>query len=149
MPHSYTGMTRRIDDLGRIVIPAELRDCFGMHPGVKVFMEIERTALGLNLVLTTAVEDGDVGMTRKIDRVGRLVLPAEYRRKFSWEVGDFVEFIIEKGSKNKNCLVMRKMPINCVICNRSKDLITIPIQSDREVMLCRDCIRKLQSLELH
>lgn len=43
-----TGMVRRIDDLGRIVIPSEIRRRYGMHEGDPI--EIFATDDGIELV---------------------------------------------------------------------------------------------------
>lgn len=39
-----------------------------------------------------------IGITRKIDQVGRVVIPSEIREKFGMEIGDKVEFYaVENG----------------------------------------------------
>ena len=42
-----TGIVRKIDDLGRIVIPAETRRLFNIHEGDHLFVSVE----GNNIVL--------------------------------------------------------------------------------------------------
>lgn len=37
-----------------------------------------------------------VGTTRKIDQVGRVVIPSEIRERFNMEIGDKVEFFAVK-----------------------------------------------------
>lgn len=39
-----------------------------------------------------------IGITRKIDQVGRVVIPSEIREKFGMEIGDKLEFYaVENG----------------------------------------------------
>lgn len=42
-----TGIVRRIDDLGRVVLPKEMRDTFGWNPGtpIEVFVDGETVML--------------------------------------------------------------------------------------------------------
>jgi AbrB family transcriptional regulator, transcriptional pleiotropic regulator of transition state genes len=42
-----TGIVRRIDDLGRVVLPKEMRDTFGWNPGtpIEVFVDGEAVVL--------------------------------------------------------------------------------------------------------
>ena len=43
-----TGMTRKVDSLGRVVLPAEMRRVFGIREGALVDIAVD----GVNIVLT-------------------------------------------------------------------------------------------------
>lgn len=53
----------------------------------------------------------DSGITRKMDDLGRIVIPAETRRMFNIREGDHL-FIAVEG----NNIVLRKMTDTCTFC---------------------------------
>jgi transcriptional pleiotropic regulator of transition state genes len=53
----------------------------------------------------------DSGITRKIDDLGRIVIPAETRRMFNIQEGDHL-FISVEGAN----IVLRKMTDTCTFC---------------------------------
>jgi transcriptional pleiotropic regulator of transition state genes len=59
-----TGITRRIDDLGRIVLPAELRRVFGIGAGDTLDVSVDGDAIVLRKVERTCVFCDGVGGLR-------------------------------------------------------------------------------------
>jgi AbrB family transcriptional regulator, transcriptional pleiotropic regulator of transition state genes len=57
------------------------------------------------------------GVARKIDQLGRVVLPAEVRREFGIEPGDLVEIGVDGAS-----IVLRKVEDRCVFCGAESEL---------------------------
>lgn len=53
----------------------------------------------------------DSGITRKIDDLGRIVIPAETRRMFNIHEGDHLFISVEGGN-----IVLRKMTDICTFC---------------------------------
>lgn len=53
----------------------------------------------------------DSGITRKIDDLGRIVIPAETRRMFNIQEGDHLFISVEAGN-----IVLRKMTDTCTFC---------------------------------
>lgn len=53
----------------------------------------------------------DSGITRKIDDLGRIVIPAETRRMFNIREGDHLFIAVEGGS-----IVLRKTTDTCTFC---------------------------------
>ncbi len=53
----------------------------------------------------------DSGITRKIDDLGRIVIPAETRRMFNIREGDHLYVAVEGGN-----IVLRKMTDSCTFC---------------------------------
>ena len=51
-------------------------------------------------------------MTRKVDDLGRIVLPAEMRRMFGIRAGDELEIAVEGSA-----ILLRKVETRCVFCN--------------------------------
>lgn len=73
------------------------------------------------------------GMARKIDDLGRIVLPAEIRRRFELTEGSLVEISVEG-----NHIVLGKVEEACVFCGSPEELRTF---HDRKV--CEECIAQL------
>ncbi len=58
------------------------------------------------------------GMLRKIDDLGRVVIPSELRKALDIQSGDLMElFVQEEG------LVLRKFVTGCVFCGSSQGLV--------------------------
>lgn len=53
----------------------------------------------------------ETGITRKIDDLGRIVIPAETRRMFNIREGDHLFISVEAGN-----IVLRKMTDTCTFC---------------------------------
>ncbi|MCP3974468.1 MAG: AbrB/MazE/SpoVT family DNA-binding domain-containing protein [bacterium] len=53
-----TGMVRKIDDLGRIVVPAETRRLFNIHEGDELAISVENDAIVIRKLQATCVFDG-------------------------------------------------------------------------------------------
>jgi len=73
------------------------------------------------------------GMARKVDDLGRIVLPVEMRRMFEIQPGDALEIAVENGG-----IVLRKVETRCVFCNTTDDLRTY-----RQKQLCAPCAAEL------
>lgn len=53
----------------------------------------------------------DSGITRKIDDLGRIVIPAETRRMFNIREGDHLTISVDGGN-----ILLRKMTDTCTFC---------------------------------
>lgn len=73
------------------------------------------------------------GVFRKVDGLGRVVLPAELRRHLGIDEGDFLEVGTDQGR-----IVLTKVEERCVFCGTAFDLRTY---RDRKV--CQGCIVRL------
>lgn len=78
----------------------------------------------------------ELGIVRKIDELGRLVLPKEMRDALGW--GIFTELnITTKNGK----VILEKANHYCCICNNeSKDMIEVNGKS-----ICKDCLKEIKS----
>ncbi len=78
------------------------------------------------------------GIIRKLDPMGRIVVPKEFRRSFNMENDkDSFEITMEDDK-----IVMRKFVPDCIFCNSSKNIVEYG-----EYVVCGECIEKLQSLK--
>ena len=74
------------------------------------------------------------GIVRKIDELGRVVLPIELRRTMNLEVRDPVEIFLDGDS-----IVLRKYETACLFCGGTHNLTTF-----RGKQICGECLRQLQ-----
>jgi len=80
----------------------------------------------------------DVGMVRKVDELGRVVLPKELRKTLDMDSGTDVEIL---GSQNG--ILIRKYASRCFVCGGQKGLIALePGKS-----ICAECRKKMRELE--
>jgi len=59
----------------------------------------------------------DTGIVRKIDDLGRIVLPAETRRLFNIHEGDQLAIFVEGDN-----IMIRKLEDTCTFCGSTKDV---------------------------
>ena len=76
------------------------------------------------------------GMTRKVDELGRIVLPIEMRRSLGIEEKDSLEIYVED-----NTIILRKLQEGCSFCGRAGDVISFRGRS-----ICPDCFAELKQL---
>ena len=75
------------------------------------------------------------GIIRKIDGLGRIVIPMEVRRSFNIDTMDPLEIFVEKGR-----IVITKPSDNCVFCGSKKGLK--PFKNKK---ICTACVGTLKS----
>lgn len=76
----------------------------------------------------------NTGIVRKLDELGRVVLPIETRNKLNMTTGTSLEIYVE-GNK----VILSKYEPNCTFCQNSKKLVDF---MDKKV--CTNCIKKLE-----
>lgn len=74
------------------------------------------------------------GVSRKVDDLGRIVLPAELRRSFDIREGDHVEIAVEDDH-----IVLSKRRNACTFCG-SMDALRLY----REHQVCSSCLSELR-----
>jgi transcriptional pleiotropic regulator of transition state genes len=77
---------------------------------------------------------GSTGMARKVDDLGRIVLPVETRRLFGIQPGDALEIAVQDGA-----IMLRKIEQACVFCESTDDL-----QEFKGKLICGPCRAALQ-----
>jgi transcriptional pleiotropic regulator of transition state genes len=76
------------------------------------------------------------GVPRTIDRLGRVVVPVEFRRALGLADGDLVEISLEADR-----VVIAKSPRTCVFCGA-----TIGLVEHRSRSVCERCLAELQDV---
>ena len=75
------------------------------------------------------------GIVRKVDELGRIVLPIEMRRTLDIAEKDALEIYVEGDN-----VILRKYQAACVFCDSVKDIISFKGRN-----VCTDCINKLKA----
>ena len=75
----------------------------------------------------------DSGIMRRVDSLGRFVLPKELRRQLQIECNDYLQIYTE-GEK----IIIQKAQCNCALCGRTDDLIDF---NDKKV--CKSCVSRI------
>lgn len=76
------------------------------------------------------------GIIRKVDELGRVVIPIEIRNQYNISVKDPVEIFVDGGS-----IVLKKYEPNCVFCGNTNNLIDY-----KDKLVCKKCANKLGTL---
>jgi transcriptional pleiotropic regulator of transition state genes len=75
-----------------------------------------------------------IGMARRIDQLGRLVVPAEFRKLMGIEPGDLLDMRVDQGR-----LTISKMTPECAMCGNANDLMEL-----HDKQICGDCVRAIR-----
>ena len=78
------------------------------------------------------------GIVRKVDELGRVVLPIELRNKFGIAEKDPIEIYVDGSS-----IVLRKFEPNCIFCGNTKKL-----SEYKGKLVCEKCLTKLSDINL-
>lgn len=73
------------------------------------------------------------GIVRKVDELGRIVLPIELRRTLDIEVKDSLEIYVD-GSQ----IVLKKYEPACIFCGNAKDVTNFKGKN-----ICQACLAEL------
>ena len=76
------------------------------------------------------------GMVRKVDNLGRIVLPIELRRTLDIDLKDPLEIYVDGDS-----IILKKYEPACIFCGNAKNVKDI-----HGKIVCQDCINELKKL---
>ncbi len=74
------------------------------------------------------------GFVKKIDEMGRIVIPKNVRKTIGAEIGDSLQFFIDGDN-----VVMKKFSLCCIFCGSENELTEL-----NEKHICAECISKLK-----
>ena len=77
------------------------------------------------------------GIFRRVDSLGRFVLPKELRKSLDIQQNDYLQISLDGDT-----IVLRKSQENCVICGNTNDLVNF-----HERKVCRDCMEELKEIK--
>ncbi len=75
------------------------------------------------------------GIVRKVDELGRMVIPIELRKTMNIDKNDPVEIYVEGDS-----IIIKKYEPHCIFCGSSENTLEY---NDRTI--CRNCIKEINS----
>ena len=78
------------------------------------------------------------GIVRKVDELGRVVLPIELRRTLDIEVKDSLEIYVD-GSQ----IILKKYEPACIFCGNAKDVVHIKGKN-----ICKACIAEISEIDV-
>ena len=75
-------------------------------------------------------------MVRKVDNLGRVVLPIELRRNLGIDIKDPLEIYVDGET-----IILKKYEPACIFCGNAKNISAI-----HGKLVCQDCIGQLKKL---
>ena len=79
-----------------------------------------------------------IGIVRKVDKLGRIVLPVELRKTMGIGDRDDLEIAVDG-----DMVVLRKYNPACIFCDSVKEIGVF-----REKNICMSCLRELQQVSI-
>lgn len=77
------------------------------------------------------------GIIRKVDELGRVVLPIELRRSLGIEERDSLEITLDDDR-----IILRKLESSCIFCGKEADLL-----EHRGKYICAECLKEMNDQE--
>lgn len=74
------------------------------------------------------------GVIRKVDELGRIVLPVELRRSFDLEIKDSIEIYTDDDK-----IILKKFHHDCIFCGKEDNLVNFKGKT-----ICPECIKNLK-----
>ncbi|BAK80604.1 AbrB/MazE/SpoVT family DNA-binding domain-containing protein [Candidatus Arthromitus sp. SFB-rat-Yit] len=76
------------------------------------------------------------GVVRKVDELGRIVIPIELRRTLDIGEKDSLEIYVDR-----NHIILKKYEPACVFCGNSKDITTF-----KDKNICNNCLLEINNV---
>lgn len=76
------------------------------------------------------------GIVRKVDDLGRIVIPIELRRTLGVDIKDSIEIFVDG-----DYIMLKKYEPTCIFCGNGKE-----IQRIHDKNVCSECIEKIKDL---
>lgn len=77
------------------------------------------------------------GIIRKVDELGRIVIPVEIRNLFNISEKDSIDISVDDDK-----IILKKYEANCIFCGRTEHLIEY-----RKKLICKNCCNKMAKLQ--
>ena len=73
------------------------------------------------------------GIVRKVDELGRIVLPIELRRTLDIAEKDSLEIYVDEDA-----IILRKYQPACIFCDNAKDIVVFKGKN-----ICPECVKEI------
>lgn len=77
------------------------------------------------------------GIIRRMDELGRVVIPIEIRNQFDIAEKDPMEIYVDGSS-----IVLKKFEPNCIFCGNTKNLVEY-----KNKLICKKCSKKISEFK--
>ena len=84
----------------------------------------------------TSQEQKSTGIVRRLDELGRVVIPIEIRNQFNIAVKDPIEIFVDGNS-----IILKKYSKNCIFCGCKKEIVEYKDKS-----ICKKCLSEIQNM---
>lgn len=74
------------------------------------------------------------GIVRKVDELGRIVIPIELRRTLDIEIKDALEIYV-----NSEEIILKKYQPSCIFCGEVRD-----VENFKNKKICKSCLETLK-----
>ena len=78
------------------------------------------------------------GIVRKVDELGRIVIPIELRNQFEIAEKDPIEIFVDGSS-----IILKKYEKSCFFCGNTKKL-----SQYKDKLICNKCINQIKNLDI-
>ena len=128
-----TGIIKLVDELGRIVIPIEIRKNLKIKEKDKMNIYLENH----NIVIEKYIKDEENNtLTRRVDELGRVVIPIEIRYRLGIKEKDKFEIYVDN-----NKIILKMYYTSCVFCRGTENLIEY-----NNKLICNNCKIKISKI---
>ncbi len=76
------------------------------------------------------------GIVRKVDELGRVVIPIELRRNLNIEIKDPLEIFVDDDK-----IILKKYSPACIFCGQAEN-----VELFKNKKICKNCISKISNL---
>ena len=77
------------------------------------------------------------GIVRKVDELGRVVIPIEIRNQFGIAEKDPIEIYVDGSS-----IILKKYERSCLFCGNTKKLVQY-----KDKVICNKCLEQIKNLK--
>ena len=78
------------------------------------------------------------GIVRKVDELGRIVLPIELRRTLDIEIKDPLEIFVDE-----EYIILKKYTPACIFCGSANDVKRV-----KEKNVCANCLKEMREMNV-
>lgn len=129
-----TGIIRKVDELGRFVIPSILRETLKIDTGCQFEVSTDNGYIILEKY-NNEEKRNKGAILRLVDELGRLVIPIKIRENYNIYEKTGLEIYLEE-----DIIILKKHEKTCVFCNGTNKL-----KKFKDKLVCSKCIDKLTS----
>lgn len=129
-----TGIIKKVDELGRFVIPSKLRKTLEIYTGCQFEVYTDDDYIILKKYNNEGKRN-EGAILRLVDELGRLVIPKEIRESYRIYEKTGLEIYLEEDT-----IILKKHEKTCIFCNETNNL-----KKFKKKLVCSKCLYKLIS----